>query len=337
MFYDVFQLFIFTGLFHNNGPKVDENLVDKKVDKKLVYTKNFAVPKNTCSLTISSKSKEFKVKKIILNKKTFDDFFQTEKEKFTVEKWISLKNIINNDENNNVMLKILYKKDYVTTNLHVTKDDDVKSDDYDVTVAFHESCNRLLPILGYFSLNTATINHVSLLKRDKCDFEHDDSRVNCNWREVVPPNGGKPAIDHRGRRENKGEVPVSCAAFQGVQENENVQNKFFAKVVGDPENEEKFTTAFMTSPTFDVTGLDHVTFSVHSAIHCDGSSLKGYVIPASNDVIESLEGVESFFNVDYAVFGWVHEKFNYDVSGLTGDYRVGLFLFFSLFEFYLVD
>ena len=322
MFYDVFQLFIFTGLFHNNGSKVDENLV---------YTKNFAVPKNTCSLTVSSKSKEFKVKKIILNKKTFDNFFQSEKENFSSEKWISLKNIIDNDENNDVMLKILYKKDYVTTNFHVTKDDDVKQDDYDVTVAFHESCNRLLPILGYFSRKTATINHVSLLKRDKCDFEHADSRVNCNWREVVA-DGGKPAIEHQDRRENKGEVPVSCAAFQGVQENENVQNKFFAKVVGDPENEEKFTTAYMTSPTFDVTGLDHVTLSIHSAIHCDGSSLSGYVIPASNDVIESLEGAKSFFEIEYAVFGWVHGKFNYNVSTLTGDYRVSLLCVCKIFD-----
>ena len=290
----------------------------------MVSTKNLAVPKNTCSLTISSKSKQFQVKKIILNKKTFDDFFQTEKDKFTGEKWISLKNIVNSDENNNVVLKILYKKDFVTSNNHVTKnpDNDVANDD-DVTVAFHESCNRLLPILGYFSRNTKTTDHVDLLKRDKCDFEHVDSRVNCNWREIVP-NGELPSVDHQDRRENSGEVPVSCAAFQGVQEKENVQNKFFVKVVGDPDSGEKFTTAYMTSPTFDVTQLDHVTFSMHSAIHCDGSSLRGYVVPASNDVLEEVEGAESFFEVDHAVFGWRMEKFNFDVSALAGEYRVGL-------------
>ena len=309
------HFYFLSGILHKTG-----------TDDKLISTPSLIVPANSCSLTISSNSKEFIVVKIIINQTKFIGFSKTEKENYTNKKWISLKNINLGDHKNNLKVQITYK-DY-----HTAKDTIDYHTDEDLNVVFHK-CTRLVPIVGYYSDDVTTTGHVSLMKHDKCDFEFRGEKegVNCNWWEVVPI-GGKPVILHlHGVQKANRE----CAVWHGVHEKENERSKYFVSLVGDPDSDENFTTAYMASPTFRVDDFARVTFSMHYAIHCLGSSLEGYLVPAKDDVFESLSGVDSFVEKTNESFVWKYMKTTVDVSGFTGKYRVSQLFVCKLIKHYL--
>ena len=303
-------MFYYKLIFSHTG-LIDLSEGDPKY--KLVVTPSFIAPINTCSVTISSSSVKFKPEKLFSSYKSVYEGLSMKNSTFKTKNWISLEELKTKEK---ARLSFLFT---VKAN-----------DDFELLVVFN-MCARLVRITGQLPTNlTPQKDRINLINHDKCDFEYrDDKRgVNCNWKEAV--------LDNIQSNCSKTDDDQSKAVFKLLYETEGVRKectktgvrdknsakKHFLKLHAAPTSGEKFTTAYLASPTFNVDNLSLVGFSMHYSLHCAGSTLNAYLAPERGDIFQSLSEVEPFIEIQNDSYSWQFMKKAEDVSNLTGFYRV---------------
>ena len=101
-----------------------------------------------------------------------------------------------------------------------------------------------------------------------------------------------------------------------------ISNSYFFNLHQTAASDEKFTTAIITSPTFDVGDFERVGFSMHYSLHCKGSKLSAYLLRECGDLNVSTR--RPFIELMNDSFHWQFLRENIDVSRLIGNYRVSL-------------